>query len=381
MLAVPSKTHPPSLTATRLQGVTGMLNWLLLFVPLTLALEYLAPQQHLLIFISAAVAIIPLAGWLGRATEQLAERAGDGVGGLLNATFGNATELIIAIAALRAGLHDVVKASLAGSIIGNILLVLGAAMFCGGLRFKEQHFNSDGARAEATLLTLAAIALVLPAVYMMRAEEVPALLGKVQHLSNAISVVLLLAYGLFLYYSLVTHKALFAGSHEADSGEAMALWPLGKAIGVLALATGLIAWVSEILVGAIEPSAKAFGLSNMFIGVFVVAILGNAAEHATAITAALKNRMDLALSIAIGSSVQVALFVAPVLVLSSLFIGPAPMNLAFTAGLTLTVLLSVIITGQVAGDGRSDWLKGVQLLAVYLVFGLAFFFIPAMPAP
>lgn len=358
-----------------------MLNWLLLFVPLTLALEYLAPQQHLLIFISAAVAIIPLAGWLGRATEQLAERAGDGVGGLLNATFGNATELIIAIAALRAGLHDVVKASLAGSIIGNILLVLGAAMFCGGLRFKEQHFNSDGARAEATLLTLAAIALVLPAVYMMRAEEVPALLSKVQHLSNAISVVLLLAYGLFLYYSLVTHKALFAGSHEADSGEAMALWPLGKAIGVLALATGLIAWVSEILVGAIEPSAKAFGLSNMFIGVFVVAILGNAAEHATAITAALKNRMDLALSIAIGSSVQVALFVAPVLVLSSLFIGPAPMNLAFTAGLTLTVLLSVIITGQVAGDGRSDWLKGVQLLAVYLVFGLAFFFIPAMPAP
>ena len=358
-----------------------MLNWLLLFVPLTLALEYLAPQQHLLIFISAAVAIIPLAGWLGRATEQLAERAGDGVGGLLNATFGNATELIIAIAALRAGLHDVVKASLAGSIIGNILLVLGAAMFCGGLRFKEQHFNSDGARAEATLLTLAAIALVLPAVYMMRAEEVPALLSKVQHLSNAISVVLLLAYGLFLYYSLVTHKALFAGSHEADSGEAMALWPLGKAIGVLALATGLIAWVSEILVGAIEPSAKAFGLSNMFIGVFVVAILGNAAEHATAITAALKNRMDLALSIAIGSSVQVALFVAPVLVLSSLFIGPAPMNLAFTAGLTLTVLLSVIITGQVAGDGRSDWLKGVQLLAVYLVFSLAFFFIPALPAP
>lgn len=357
-----------------------MLNWLLLFVPLTLGLEYLAPQQHLLIFLSAAVAIIPLAGWLGRATEQLAERSGDGVGGLLNATFGNATELIIAFAALRAGLHDVVKASLAGSIIGNILLVLGAAMLCGGLRFKEQHFNSNGARAEATLLTLAAIALVLPAVYMMRAEQVPALLGKVQHLSNAISVTLLLVYGLFLYYSLVTHKALFAGNRE-DSTEAVTLWPLGQAIGVLALATGLIAWVSEILVGAIEPSAKAFGLSNMFIGVFVVAILGNAAEHATAITAALKNRMDLALSIAIGSSIQVALFVAPVLVLSSLFIGPTPMNLAFSAGLTLTVMLSVLITSQVAGDGRSDWLKGVQLLAVYLVFGLAFFFIPATPAP
>ncbi|MDU0575566.1 hypothetical protein [Pseudomonas aeruginosa] len=184
-----------------------MLNWLLLCVPVTLALEYLAPQQHLAIFIAAAIAIIPLAGWLGKATEQLAERSGEGVGGLLNATFGNATELIIAIAALRAGLHDVVKASLAGSIIGNILLVLGASMLCGGLRFREQHFNSDGARAEASLLTLAAIALVLPAVYMMRAEEAPALLGKVQHLSNAISVVLLLVYGLFLYYSLVTHKA------------------------------------------------------------------------------------------------------------------------------------------------------------------------------
>lgn len=357
-----------------------MLNWLLLCVPLTLALEYLAPQQHLAIFIAAAIAIIPLAGWLGKATEQLAERCGEGVGGLLNATFGNATELIIAIAALRAGLHDVVKASLAGSIIGNILLVLGAAMLCGGLKFKEQHFNPNGARAEASLLTLAAIALMLPAVYMMRAEEAPVLLGKVQNLSNAISVILLLAYGLFLYYSLVTHKALFAGNRE-DSDEDVDLWPMGKAIAILALATGLIAWVSEILVGAIEPSAKAFGLSNLFIGVFIVAILGNAAEHATAITAAIKNRMDLALSIAIGSSVQVALFVAPVLVLASLLIGPQPMNLAFDAGLTLTVLLAVVITGQVAGDGRSDWLKGVQLLAVYLVFGLAYFFIPATSAP
>lgn len=357
-----------------------MLNWLLLCVPVTLTLEYLAPQQHLAIFIAAAIAIIPLAGWLGKATEQLAERSGEGVGGLLNATFGNATELIIAIAALRAGLHDVVKASLAGSIIGNILLVLGAAMFCGGLRFREQHFNSEGARAEASLLTLAAIALVLPAVYMMRAEEAPALLGKVQHLSNAISVVLLLVYGLFLYYSLVTHKALFAGNRQEDD-EVTDLWPMGKAIAILAVATALIAWVSEILVGAIEPSAKAFGLSNLFIGVFVVAILGNAAEHASAITAAMKNRMDLALSISIGSSLQVALFVAPVLVLSSLYIGPAPMNLAFTSGLTLTMMLAVLITAQIAGDGRSDWLKGVQLLAVYLVFGLAFFFIPAVPAP
>ena len=214
---------------------------------------------------------------------------------------------------------------------------------------------------------------------MQRALEIPGLLGKVQHLSNAISIVLL-AYALFLYYSLVTHKALFAGMRE-DISAASDLWPMGKALGVLAAATCFIAWISEILVGAIEPSAKAFGLSNMFIGVFVVSILGNAAEHTTAITAALKNRMDLALSISIDSSIQVALFVAPVLVLVSLFIGPQPMDLAFPAGLTLTVLLSVIVTGQVAGDGRSDWLKGVQLLAAYLVFGLAFFFIPATAAP
>lgn len=355
-----------------------MLNWLLLCVPFTLLLEFFAPGQHLLIFFAAAVAIIPLAGWLGRATEQLAERSGDGIGGLLNATFGNATELIIAFAALRAGLHDVVKASIAGSIIGNILLVLGAAMLCGGLRFKEQHFNTSAARASAGMLMLAAIALVLPAIYMINAQRAPELLSLTTDLSQAISVVLLAVYGLFLYYSLVSHKELFAGEAKASEIEQPPLWSIGKALLVLGIATALIAWVSEILVGAIEPSAKEFGLSKIFIGVFVVAILGNAAEHATAISAAMKNRMDLALSIAIGSSVQVALFVAPVLVLSSLFIGDKPMDLAFSAGLTLTVLLSVIITTQVAGDGRSDWLKGALLLAVYAVFGLAFFFIPAV---
>lgn len=363
-----------------------MLKVLLLFVPLTLALEYTVPQQHLLIFASAALAIIPLAGWLGRATEQLAERSGEGVGGLLNATFGNATELIIAVAALRAGLHDVVKASIAGSIVGNILLVLGAAMLAGGLRFHEQRYNASAARSQATLLTLAAIALVLPAAHgavsSVDSEHI------VAELSVSIAVVLLLAYLSFLVYSLVTHRALFEGENrgqsegaaesgnQADAIAPEALWSVGKAVGVLALATVLIAWISEILVGVIEPTARAFGLSNIFIGVFVVAILGNAAEHATAISAAMKNRMDLSLSIAIGSSVQIALFVAPVLVLLSWFIGPEPMDLAFSGGLTLVVMLAVLITGQVAGDGRSDWLKGVQLLAVYLILGLAFFFIP-----
>ena len=352
-----------------------MLNWMLIFVPIAILLEFTAPQQHLLIFLMAALAIVPLAGWLGRATEQLAERSGEGVGGLLNATFGNATELIIALSALRAGLHDVVKASLVGSIVGNILLVMGAAMLAGGLRHHEQQYNASAARSQATLLTLATIALILPAAYnSVVAARVP---EGLQVLSLYISLVLLLVYGLFLLYSLVTHKNLFAGDpnivHGADQS---ALWPLGKALLVLGLATLTIAWISEILVGAIEPSAHQLGLSNLFVGVFIVAILGNAAEHSSAISAAMKNRMDLSLSIAIGSSVQVALFVAPVLVLASYVVGSAPMDLAFSGGLVLSVLLAVLITGQVAGDGRSDWLKGVQLLAVYLILGLAYFFTP-----
>jgi Ca2+:H+ antiporter len=329
----------------------------------------------LLIFLAAALAIVPLAGWLGQATEQLAERSGEGVGGLLNATFGNATELIIAISALRVGLHDVVKASLIGSIVGNILLVLGASMLAGGLRYKEQHYNAFAARSQATLLTLATIALILAAAYnAVVTSRAP---FGLQPLSLYIAVVLLLVYGLFLVYSLVTHKSLFAGTPDIErEAHPSGLWPKSKALLVLTMATLMIAWISEILVASIEPSAHQLGLSNLFVGVFVVAVLGNAAEHSSAISAAMKNRMDLAISIAIGSSVQVALFVAPVLVLASYAIGSAPMDLAFSAGLVLSVLLAVLITGQVAGDGRSDWLKGVQLLAVYLILGLAYFFTP-----
>jgi Ca2+:H+ antiporter len=353
------------------------MNWLLVFIPITIALELLAADKHLLLFVASALAILPLAAWMGRATEQLAERMGEGVGGLLNATFGNAAELIIAISALRAGFHDVVKASIAGSIVGNILLVLGAAMLAGGLRRPEQKFNAVAARSQATMLTLAAIGLILPAAYSAAlGQRGTESLGA---LSVTISVVLLAVYCLFLMFSLMTHSALFAGSHDAEGTEGTARaphWTVGRAAAVLAGATVMIAWMSEILVGAIEPVAQESGLSKAFVGVFVVAILGNAAEHATSITAAMKNRMDLSLSIAIGSSVQVALFVAPVLVLASLFIGPFPMDLAFPAGLVLIVLLSVLITGQVAGDGRSDWLKGIQLLAVYLVFGIAYFFLP-----
>lgn len=351
-----------------------MLLWMLVFVPVALLLEFIAPTEHLWVFLAASLAIIPLAGWLGKATEQLAERSGEGVGGLLNATFGNATELIIALSAMRAGLHDVVKASLAGSIVGNILLVLGAAMLAGGLRFHEQQYNTSAARSQATLLTLAAIALVIPAAYSgVVSERAP---SGLQGLSLYISLVLLLAYGLFLVYSLVTHRGQFSGAPKGPDDTREPAWSLRKALLVLGVATALIAWISEILVGAIEPSARQLGLSNLFVGVFVVAVLGNAAEHASAISAAMKNRMDLSLSIAIGSSVQVALFVAPVLVLASYFISAVPMDLAFSNGLTLSILLAVLITGQVAGDGRSDWLKGVQLLGVYLILGLAYFFTP-----
>ncbi len=348
------------------------MNWFLLFIPVAIGLENLAPQRHLLIFIASSLALLPLAMWLGRATEQLAERMGEGVGGLLNATFGNAAELIIALAALRAGLHDVVEASIAGSIVGNMLLVLGAAMLAGGLRHPEQHFNPAGARSEATMLTLAAIGLVLPAAF--RAAEGTTVEG-LGRLSVSISVVLLFTYVLYVTFTLVTHPSLFAGSSAVEEDKAPV--PLGRSVSVLAAATVGIAWMSEIMVGAIEPTTHEFGLSKVFVGVFVVAILGNAAEHATAISAALKNRMDLSLSIAIGSSVQVALFVAPVLVLASLVVGPAPMDLAFPTGLVLIVFLAVLITGQVAGDGRSDWLKGAQLLVVYLVLALTFFFLPS----
>ena len=352
------------------------MNWLLAFIPIAVALEHFAPGRHLWIFVASGLAIVPLAGWMGRATEQIAERAGEGIGGFLNATFGNAAELIIAIAALRAGLYDVVQASIVGSIVGNILLVLGAAMLAGGTKHKEQAYNAAGARSQATMLTLAAIALIVPAAF--RAATGGSSSTELGKLSVTVSIVLLAVYALDLLFSLGTHRSLFAGSHEPEAAGHSAAWSYGRSAGVLAAATVFIAWMSEILVGAIEPAAQGLGLNDAFVGVFVVAILGNAAEHATAITAALKNKMDLSLSIAVGSSVQVALFVAPLLVLLSYALAPAPMNLASPGGLVLAILLAVLITGQVAGDGRSDWLKGVQLLAVYLVLGLTFFLLPSV---
>ena len=355
------------------------LNWLLIFVPLAIVLEHAQPERPLLVFFAAALAIMPLAGWMGKATEQLAEHTGEGVGGLLNATFGNAAELIIALAALRGGLHEVVKASLAGSIVGNILLVLGLAMLAGGVSRSEQRYNVAGARSQATMLTLAAIALIVPAAYRAVAGETAAI--PLHQISVSMAVVLLGVYGANLIFTLITHRQLFSGSeHGIIRGDASGFSGPGRALAVLAAATAAIAWMSEILVGALAPATAAMGLTDAFVGVFVVAILGNAAEHSTAVVAAMKDRMDLSLSIAIGSSVQVALFVAPLLVLVSYGLGPRPMDLAFSGGLVLMIILSVWVTGQVAGDGRSDWLRGVQLLAVYLILALVYFFVPGSAA-
>jgi Ca2+:H+ antiporter len=351
-----------------------VLNWLLIFVPVAIGLELWSPDSHTLIFIASCLGIVPLAGWLGRATEHLAHHTGEGVGGLLNATFGNAAELIIAFAALQKGLRDVVKASLTGSILGNLLLVLGGAVLAGGIRHKQQRFNATAARAQSTLLTLAAIALVMPAAYHALAG--PGVRIREDRLSLAIAVVLLVAYGAHLLFSLYTHRQLFAGGPASAGDNNERPWTLWKSIAVLAGATVLIAWVSEILVGSVEPVAEAFGMTRIFMGVVIVAIVGNAAEHSTAVMTAMKNRMELTLAITIGSSLQIALFVAPVLVIASHWFGPQPLELMFSPAEVLAVFVAVLITSQIAGDGESNWLEGAQLLAVYLILAFVFFFLP-----
>jgi Ca2+:H+ antiporter len=352
------------------------LSWLLPLTPLVIALRFLTPESHVLLFILAGVAIIPLAGWMGKATEHLADRTGEALGGLLNATFGNMAELIIGIMALREGLTEVVKASLTGSILGNALLVLGAAMLSGGLKYKTQTFNAAGARSMATALTLAAIALVAPAIY----HQLGSGSGVTREgaLSLEISIVLLVTYALSLVFTLHTHQPLFT-REAAGVGHpepAHDVWSVRKALGLLVGATALISWLAEILVRSVEPAAAELGMTEVFIGVVVVAIVGNAAEHSTAILMALEDRMDLSMGIAIGSSVQIALFAAPVLVLLSYVVGPAPMDLVFTLAEVAAVVVAVVIVGQVAEDGQSHWLEGVQLIAVYAILALMFFFLP-----
>jgi Ca2+:H+ antiporter len=353
------------------------LDALFIFIPLAVVFHY--THQPLWTFIASGLAIVPLAGWMGRATESLAEKLGAGIGGLLNATFGNMAEMIIAFQGLRAGLTEVVKASITGSIIGNILLVLGLSILAGGLKYKDQKFNRTAASMSATLMVLSAIALLIPAVFHFvtqdQAKTDAASIQKFEaELSVEICVVLLVVYILSLVFSLRTHKDLYLGTSEPHSQSAP--MKTSRALIILLAATGMIAWMSELLVHAVGDASKALGMTDLFVGVIVVAVIGNAAEHSTAVLVAMKNQMDLAFHIAVGSSMQIALFVAPVLVFLSYAVGN-PINLLFSTFEVITVGLAVGIVTVVAVDGESNWLEGVLLLAVYLIFALAFFFLPA----
>jgi len=360
------------------------LNWLLIFLPVAVGVHYVpAWKNETVLFVVSALAIIPLAGLMGEATEQLSHRLGAGIGGLLNASFGNAAELIIAVMALKAGLLDVVKASITGSIIGNLLLVLGVSIFCGGLRHTRQRFNKTAVRASCTALMLAAFALVIPTVFHISADKHPGKWTPVaeQNLSVAIAIVLLLSYGALLIFSLVTHRDLFTGEEDGAAPDPKAhaseeIWSVKRAVTWLVVATSLVAWMSEFLVGAVEAARTSFGITETFVGVIVIAVIGNAAEHSTAVTMAWKNKMDLSLGIAVGSSLQIALFVTPVLVLISLFF-PHHLNLEFSLPEVIAVLAAVFVTEQISGDGESNWLEGVQLLALYFVIAILFFFLPA----
>jgi Ca2+:H+ antiporter len=333
-------------------------------------LDFLAPERHTLIFAASAVAILPLAGYIGRATEILAGRLGGGLGGLLNATFGNAAELIIGALALRHGLTDLVKASLTGSIIGNVLLVFGLCAFVGGLRHPVQRFNRTASGLGSTMLLLSAIGLTVPAVFHRLARAGGAAVELT--LDTEIAAVLLITYAASLVFTLKTHRNLYTGDKDEHSTERV--WP---AVAGLFVATAGVAWMSELLVGSVTETARALSMSDLFVGVVIVAIIGNAAEHYSAIVMAARNQMDAAIGIAVGSSTQIALFVAPVLVFLSYAIAPAPMDLLFTTFELVALGLAVLTITFIAHDGETHWMEGVQLLAVYAILVLGFYFLPA----
>ncbi|HZO58729.1 MAG TPA: calcium/proton exchanger [Solirubrobacterales bacterium] len=355
-------------------------GWPYLLVPLipaaiVLELTHSTPTA---IFVAAALGIVPTAALMGKATEELAARSGPGIGGLLNVTFGNFPELVIAFFALIEGLQEVVKASIIGSIMGNILLVLGASMFIGGLRRDRQTFNRTAASAQSSMLLLALVTLIMPAVYELVAggrlpavnEDLVEYDSTVEHLSLAVAIVLILTYIGGLIFSLRTHRDLFNPPYEQHA----AGWTVRRSVIALAVAGVLVGVMSEVLVGSISEAAESIGLSEFFIGAIVVAIVGNAAEHWVAVLVAAKDKMDLAVNIAVGSSVQIALFVAPVLVLLSFVFGPEPMPLVFNGFELAAVVLAVLIADRITADGESNWFEGLQLLAVYVVVGLAFAF-------
>jgi Ca2+:H+ antiporter len=351
--------------------ILKILYGLLVLVPVALLLELTDIGGHEAVFVTSALALVPLAAILGRATEETAVYTGPQIGGLLNATLGNAAELIITIVALREGLVNVVKASIAGSIIGNTLVVLGAAMFLGGLKNGTQKFDSRAAGTSATVMALAVLALVIPAVFALGDSEHRPSDSDIEHLSDGVAIVLIVVYGLFLLYSL--RRPL--GGGETTEGHGVATMRLPLAVGLLAGSTLAIVFMSELLVGALEPTAEAWGLSDLFVGVMLVPLVGNVAEHLVAVQVALSNKMDLSLGIALGSGLQIALFVTPVLVFAGVLLGE-PMTLVFNSFELMALVAAAIIAFMIASDGESNWLEGAELLALYIILGIAFFFVP-----
>ncbi len=344
---------------------------LLLLVPIAFAADYFGASA-LAIFLLSAAGIIPLAKYIGDATEDLALRTNPAIGGLMNATFGNATELIVSIFAIQAGLVEVAKASITGAIIGNLLFVLGLAMFVGGRKRERQSFNATAAKTAASMLVLATTALVVPAIFLITSG--PDHMNDVGILSIFVAILMMAAYFGNLYFTLHTHKHLYK-NEIADERAIAPKWSVKKATLILFLATVFVAMLSEILVGVVREVVVHFGWTELFIGVVIVAIIGNIAEHLSAVTAALKNKMDLSIQIAVGSATQIVMFVAPVLVLASLFIG-RPMNLVFNTFELVTIAFSVFVTNAVVEDGESTWFEGFQLIVAYIIMAVAFFLHP-----
>ena len=348
------------------------LLWLLVFVPLLFAVHAFRADSHTLLFVLSIPAIVPLAALLSHATESVAAKTGDAVGGLLNATLGNLTELIIAISALRSGQYMLVKASVAGAIVTNTLFMLGASFLLGGLKYHTQEYNRLGARFQAGLLFLATVALIIPSA-VSEADSAP-VVAFTHQLSVGLSVVLIVAYALGLYYSLKTHRELFSTGEHAEEGESP--WPIGLALGTLAGVTVLVALVSEIFVESVQTAAQDLGLTPAFVGFIVVALVGGAAEMASAFSGARKNRLDLSVGIALGSAAQIALFVAPVLVLLSYVAGPEPMNLQFWPGAVVMMLFATMTAALVTNSGRSTWFVGVLVLTVFIIFAMTLYLLP-----
>ena len=355
-------------------------HWLFVFIPVSVAMEHLHVPPTMLFF-SAALAIVPIARLIVLSTEQISTRTGDAVGGLLNATFGNAPELIIALVALKAGFPDMVRAAIIGAILANLLLALGVSFLLGGVRHHDQHFNPMAARAYSTMMLLAAMSLIVPSAFS-RYFAPEGAIRQEQLLNIGIAAVLLVTYGLYLLFSLKTHPGVFTSVESGGGGHEEAKpWSVSRAVGTLVGASVLAAWMSEILVGAAEGTGKALGMSQTFIGMVFLAIVGGAAESGSAIAMARKNKLDLTVGIALGSSIQIALFVAPVLVLASYFIAPQPLQLAFGRAEIGSLFLGVLLGTIVCGDGQSNWYKGVQLITVYAIIAMMFYFIPEVPLP